>query len=85
MNGHIVHQRTKEDLFNAAGRIAWLAPSDRIAVETAYLAVLTRRPTPEEAGHFEKRLAGSKAKDRQQRLTDLYWALINTTEFSWNH
>jgi len=85
MNGQIVEQRTKEDLFNAASRISWLAPSDQSAVETAYLAVLTRRPTPNETAHFEKRLAGTREHERQQRLTDLYWTLLNTTEFSWNH
>ena len=85
MNGRIVHERTKEDLFNATSRIAWLAPNDSRAVQTAYLAVLTRRPTAEEAEHFQKRLAGTKERERQQRLTDLYWALLNNTEFSWNH
>ncbi len=85
MNGKIVHDRTKEDLFTASGRIADLAPSDSVAVESAYLAVLTRRPTPEEADHFAGRLAGIKAKQRQQQMTDLFWTLLNSTEFSWNH
>jgi hypothetical protein len=85
MNGKIVHERTREDLFNAPSRIGWLAPDDRCAVETAYLAVLTRPPTPKEAGRFEERLAGTRDHERQQRLTDLYWTLFNATEFSWNH
>jgi hypothetical protein len=54
-------------------------------VETAYLTVLTRRPTPVELGHFEARLKGTKGQERQDRLTDLFWTLLNTTEFSWNH
>jgi len=53
-------------------------------VEAAYLAVLTRRPTPEEAAHFERFLA-DPALGRPQRLEDLYWSLLNATEFSWNH
>jgi Protein of unknown function (DUF1553)/Protein of unknown function (DUF1549) len=85
MNGRITHERTKEDMFNAATRIAWLAPTDKLAVETAYLAVLTRRPTPDESAHFVKRLDGTREQQRQQRLTDLYWTLVNSTEFSWNH
>jgi hypothetical protein len=84
MNGDIVRQKIKNDLFTASSRIADLAPDDRKAVETAFLAVLTRRPSTEEESHFIARLAGAK-KDRKDRLTDLYWALINTTEFSWNH
>jgi hypothetical protein len=84
MNGKLVHEKTKEDIFNAATRIAWMAPDDRRAVEAAYLTVLTRRPTAEEAAHFEKLLAEPGAK-RTERLEDLYWALINSSEFSWGH
>jgi hypothetical protein len=86
MNGQLVRDRTAAgDFANAAGRIASLAPDDARAVETAYLAVLTRRPTPEEAGYFERRLAGRTGTERSQCLEDLYWTLVNSTEFSWNH
>jgi hypothetical protein len=85
MNGQLVKDKTKQDLFNAATRIGWLAPDDRVAVETAYLAVLTRRPTQKEAEHFQNRLSGSKGPERGGRMEDLYWTLINATEFSWNH
>jgi hypothetical protein len=84
MNGNMVRERIKEGPFNAPTRIAWLAPDDPRAVEVAYLAALTRRPTPAEAAHFEKALADKSLK-RTQRLEDLYWALLNSTEFSWNH
>ena len=50
LNGELVHERTKDDLVaNAASRIATLTDDDALAVEVAYLAVLTRRPTPGEA------------------------------------
>ena len=85
MNGTLIRDQIKESPFNAATRIAWLAPDDPRAVETAYLAVLTRRPTPEEAAHFEKLAGRHERCGRPQRLEDLFWALINSTEFSWNH
>ena len=85
MNGDLVHKKTKEDLTNASTRFAILAPTDRIAVEVAYLATLTRRPTPDEAAHFEARLAGTRGGERKERMTDLVWALLNATEFSWDH
>jgi hypothetical protein len=85
MNGELVKEKTKEGLFTAATRIGQLAPDDRSAVRIAYLTVLTREPTAEEAAHFEGKLAGTKGKPRTQRMEDLYWALINSTEFSWNH
>jgi len=85
MNGEIVQKMIKDGFFSATTRIAELAPGDRQAVETAYLAVFTRRPTPEESSYFEARLAGTTGQERKDRLTDLYWSLLNTTEFSWNH
>ncbi len=85
MNGELVHDRTRETPFNAATRISWLAPDDATAIRTAYLAVLTRLPTAEEAAHFAARLAGTTSHERARRLEDLYWALINSTEFAWNH
>jgi hypothetical protein len=84
MNGQLVHERTKEDFNNASSRIAKLSPDDPKAIEVAYLAVLTRRPTPEEEQHFEKRFASSD-RTKAQALEDLYWTLLNSTEFAWNH
>ncbi len=85
MNGELVRKRTEANPFNASGRIAVLAPTDAKAVETAYLAVLTRRPTDEEREHFTALLAGTSGGDRRAKLVDLYWSLVNSTEFSWNH
>ncbi|WP_406693602.1 DUF1549 domain-containing protein [Singulisphaera sp. Ch08] len=85
MNGELVEDKTKDTLFNAARRVGSLAPTDRASVEVAYLTVLTRRPTPEESAHFETRLAGTRGDERSQRMTDFFWALLNATEFSWNH
>ncbi len=85
MNGKIVRDRIEDGLFPASSNLARLAPDDRQAVEAAYLVVLTRRPTDEELGHFVGRLAGSTGDDRKHRIADLFWTLINSTEFSWNH
>jgi hypothetical protein len=85
MNGELVHDKIKDSPFNAAARIASLAPDDATAVRVAYLSVLTRVPTVEEMHYFEARLADTSGKERKQRLEDLYWALINSTEFAWNH
>ncbi len=85
MNGALVHDRTKEGLFSAGTRIGWQARDDASAVRTVYLAVLTRVPTANELAHFEGRLAGLTGKTRSRFMEDLYWTLINSTEFSWNH
>jgi hypothetical protein len=86
MNGTLVKDRTEAgNIGNAATRIAMLAPNDAAAVETAYLAVLTRRPSALEDEHFRLRLRDTRGSRRQQVLEDLYWELFNATEFSWNH
>lgn len=84
MNGDLMRERTKDGFLNASSRIAAMAPSDAKAVELAYLCVLGRRPTSNEMEHFTARLADTE-RTRGQRLEDLYWTLLNSTEFSWNH
>jgi hypothetical protein len=86
MNGNLVKERTTENIvINASTRLAALAADDA-AVEVAYLALLTRRPTDDERTLFAATLAKNKSGPaRIQALEDLYWVLLNTTEFSWNH
>ena len=86
MNGELVQSRIGDSpLLNAAARIVMTAPSDEEAVEAAYLAILSRRPTVPEAAHFVGALKETEKDGRRQVVENLYWALINSTEFSWNH
>jgi Protein of unknown function (DUF1553)/Protein of unknown function (DUF1549) len=85
MNGELVKERTEQNIvLNASMRIAILTNDNKLATEIAFLAVLTRRPTPEESEHFVRVLQERKLS-RPQKMEDLYWTLINTSEFSWNH
>jgi hypothetical protein len=86
MNGNLVHERIKNDLVaNAASRILATAPNDAKMVEATYLAVLSRRPSEAEAKYFVDALSQKSFLSRKAKQADLYWALINSTEFSWNH
>ena len=86
MNGQLVRERTDGNpLMNASSRIGILAPNDASAVETAYLAIFTRRPEENEKKYFIEQFAEKKASKRSEVMTDLYWTLMNSTEFSWNH
>jgi hypothetical protein len=86
MNGELVEEKTKPNLLvNAATQIARLSSTDEKAIETAYLAVLTRRPSPTELHSFSQRLSGLRGDQRSECLQDIYWVLLNSTEFSWNH
>ena len=70
---------------NAATRILATASDDAEVVEATYLAVLSRRPNPEEVAYFVGALSQKGFLSRKAKQEDLYWALINSTEFSWNH
>ena len=86
MNGKLVHERIKDDLVaNAAARILATAPDDEAVVQTTYLAVLSRQPTQEEVKYFSELLAQKGDRSRKDKQEDLCWALLNSTEFSWNH
>ena len=85
MNGDLVEKRTKNNLGNASRRLAMLAPDDAKLVELAYLCVLTRRPSPEEAAHFAPRFKGVFGDARAKLASDLLWTLLNSIESSWNH
>lgn len=87
MNGNMITDNTRANpLVNAGTRIGMLAPDSRTAVEAAYLAIFTRRPTEREAAHFSGLLADAKGRNRRNDvMSDLCWTLMNATEFSWNH
>jgi hypothetical protein len=87
MNGNMITTNTGNNpLINASTRISMLAPDNATAVEAAYLSIFTRRPTPAESTHFTGLLAASKSRNsRSSAMSDLYWTLMNATEFSWNH
>jgi hypothetical protein len=86
MNGELVRERLKQNPLNANIRIGQLTANNDLAVEASFLATLTRRPTHAEKAHFVQMLTDTSSElNRSQRMEDLYWALINCTEFSWNH
>ncbi|HIG26652.1 MAG TPA: DUF1549 domain-containing protein [Verrucomicrobiales bacterium] len=86
MNGELVHERTKDNIFvNASSRIRIVSPDDATAIDTAYLTALTRHPSSEEKDYFLNRLKDKKGESASNEMQDLFWAMINSTEFSWNH
>jgi hypothetical protein len=75
-----------EKIAAKSGRAATLLAAglpDRRVVDELYLAALSRFPTPEENRTALQALAASK--DRQRAAEDLFWALLNTKEFLFNH
>lgn len=84
MNGRFTRELTKSDGFSAAAQILRFSADDGAVVANCFLACLSRQPTPEELEFFKNRLA-DQSQSREQHVQDLYWALFNSPEFSWNH
>ena len=52
-------------------------------IEELYLRTVTRKPTPKEIANLNKALA--EEPDKVKVLEDIFWALLNTREFLFNH
>ena len=65
--------------------IAILARDNPTAVNSLFLAILTRLPTPEELSITTQRLARQHGESRSRQLCDLAWVLLNCSEFGWSH
>jgi hypothetical protein len=87
MNGNLVAERTKPDIvMNASSRIAELVKGDAAAIQLIYLTVVGRYPSERETQRLVERLSGiDGGSERSEIISDIYWALMNSTEFSWNH
>ena len=61
-----------------------MTPEQR--VESLFFATLSRPPTPEEQQPFIDYVkTGGVTKNQPQALADVFWALLNCSEFSSNH
>lgn len=85
MNGEFARDVAKTNPANASGRIAGMAPSHEAAIEIAYLCCLGRRPAPAEVAFFLKVGEENGKVDRAGMVEDVYWTLLNSPEFCWNH
>ncbi|MHC5544633.1 DUF1549 domain-containing protein, partial [Singulisphaera rosea] len=68
---------------NLTGRLNTMTDGSAVA-EELYLAILTRRPTPEERKETADYLT-SRGNERAQGLREIAWALIASAEFRFNH
>ena len=87
----LLHLQNGEDVVqkirSGDGRLAaLLKKSDAQVIEELFLGTLSRAPKSEERDRFVKYVeSGGPTKDRKKALADVFWALLNSSEFMLNH
>jgi hypothetical protein len=87
MNGELVHEATQVDrsqLLGAITEFPGFTTSDQI--EVLFLTALGRLPTEIETRELTQFVEQkSSVADRQKALGDVFWAVLNSSEFLYNH
>ncbi len=83
MNGDLVNRK----LLQPGGRLARMLKdpklTDQMLVRRLYLLTFNRPPTDDEIG--QARTVFAEAPSRAVGAQDLFWALLNSKEFVFNH
>ena len=82
MAGDAVNKKIRSDRGTLARMVASGRNDDEI-VEHYYLAALSRFPTPKEKEMCQAGIA--KASSRRAGLENVVWALLDSSEFLYNH
>ncbi|MEM9645391.1 MAG: DUF1549 domain-containing protein [Planctomycetota bacterium] len=84
LNGKLVAESTKHNpVLNSTAHVEMFSGDDATVVENAYLCVLNRLPTAGERAQFMMRL--EESGNRKHAVQDIFWTLLNSSEFAWNH
>jgi hypothetical protein len=87
MNNDLIISGTNPDRSRVLGAVVaspFMTNAGRI--ETLFLAALGRKPRAEEAEKFLRYVERETSPARQKKaLSDVFWALLNSTEFKFNH
>ena len=84
LNGEMVGERL-ENVLNSPSHLAALAPDIDTTLDVIYLTTLTRYPNVEEMQKAKSLLNKQPLDRRGEEVIDLYWSLMNSAEFRWNH
>jgi hypothetical protein len=87
MNGDFIDSQTMGDRTEILGAIFEIPGWDtKRKVETVFLTALAREPSPEEVEKFTSYVdRGGASNDKKKALGDVFWVLLNSPEFMFNH
>jgi hypothetical protein len=86
MNGKFIDDATSIERSKTLAAVVdapFLNTAQRI--ETLYLATLSRKPRAEELDRLVKYVTGGSKGNERDALADVFWALLNSGEFMFNH
>jgi hypothetical protein len=86
MNGKFIDDATsvgRSETLDAVTDAPFLDTDGRI--ETLFLAALSRKPSAQETARFSTYVKRAGAKGEKTALGDVFWALLNSSEFILNH
>lgn len=83
-NGDTINKKLEAKNNAIANWIATKSPPGKI-VEEAYLSALSRYPTKSEEDKIVKILDKADSKDQRAAVEDMYWAILSSREFLFNH
>jgi hypothetical protein len=81
LNGDATTQRIRQG--NAIGKMLAEKKTQEQIIEELYLRTVVRRPSPIEMDRLKAALA--EEPDKARGYEDVFWALVNTREFMFNH
>ncbi len=84
LNGEMIRERI-QGTFRLPIKLSGLASTPERAVEIAYLSCLSRSPTAAETEELVSMFRDKHRNEWADVCQDLYWMLLNSAEFSWNH
>jgi hypothetical protein len=83
-NGDTLNQKLKAKNNRIEQLLAAKAPNEKI-VEDLYLAALSRYPSADEKAKLLALLAEAKDAARREAVEDLFWGVLSSKEFLFNH